>query len=432
VPWRLDGNGRGQQILEALVLGLLLLAANLRGLVISSLLLFSGAPLEVAIEFVLFLVALWLLASSSRGRLLWGILAGNLALVGFMGLAAVSVFWTIDIWTSVLRALALVLSTTLAAFMAARYARAELLRISVVLFGVLAILCVATVAAWRDVGMMNFYPYNGSWRGIFWHRNYLGATMALGTLVCLLAWGSAANKLGKWAAIYLVVYLLTMSLVVLSHSATGMILAIIVLVGYTASAAWLRWSPRMKAKQFAMLGVLLGASVAMAAARLDVLLGLFNRDSTFTGRVNLWKFLLREVISQRPLLGHGFGALWPQPLFQIALRDGLGWSYPIVIGDNGYIDIALHLGYVGLALLLAALVVAVANSARLARKERTLLASGPLLILIWVLLANVTLSYFLETESFTWFIAMAFAFTASVPCLMAQARSSKTATSADS
>jgi exopolysaccharide production protein ExoQ len=225
-------------------------------------------------------------------------------------------------------------------------------------------------------------------------------------------------------------YLLAVSLIVLSRSATGLILAIILHVSVTLAWLWVRFQAKMNSVHYWLAGGVLIGLLAVLYFKLDFLLGLFDRSSTFTGRVGLWKYLFAEVVSQRPLFGHGFGALWTSAGFQGALRNALGWPYPIVIGDSGYMDILLHLGYVGLVLFAGAFAIAGGRAAALAWKERRVAAFAPLLVLIWALLADITLSYFLETESFAWFVMFAFAFSAAAA--PAVDRVAKIATSCDS
>lgn len=66
----------------------------------------------------------------------------------------------------------------------------------------------------------------------------------------------------------------------------------------------------------------------------------FGRDETLTGRTETWSELVPVVMSQ-PLLGSGFGSFWTT-----ARRD----FYEMSNGHNGYLDILLDLGAVGLAL----------------------------------------------------------------------------------
>lgn len=68
-----------------------------------------------------------------------------------------------------------------------------------------------------------------------------------------------------------------------------------------------------------------------------------GRDSTLTGRTQIWAAVLlaRE---QQPLLGYGLGSFWTDARRQI---------YNIPTAHNGYLDILLELGEVGLLLYVA-------------------------------------------------------------------------------
>lgn len=65
-----------------------------------------------------------------------------------------------------------------------------------------------------------------------------------------------------------------------------------------------------------------------------------GRDETLTGRMEVWAAVL-PVMKQQPLLGHGFGSFW---------TDARRELYDIPTAHNGYLDILLELGEVGLTL----------------------------------------------------------------------------------
>lgn len=65
-----------------------------------------------------------------------------------------------------------------------------------------------------------------------------------------------------------------------------------------------------------------------------------GRDDTLTGRTEVWADLL-PVAMQRPILGHGFGGFWA-PLTR-KMHD-IGEAH------NGYLEIMLELGFVGILL----------------------------------------------------------------------------------
>jgi len=129
-----------------------------------------------------------------------------------------------------------------------------------------------------------------------------------------------------------------------------------------------------------------------------------------TGRVPLWNYLLETYISERPLFGYGFGAFWLQPGISKAVQAIVKWGYPIKVSDNGYMDILLGLGVVGLVLVLLMLVTGFMRVLPQAFYTRNLTAFFPFFLLIHIVLINISLSYFVEMESFIWFLLVTILF----------------------
>jgi O-antigen ligase len=72
-----------------------------------------------------------------------------------------------------------------------------------------------------------------------------------------------------------------------------------------------------------------------------------GRNSTLTGRTDVWEILLKVPIN--PIVGTGFESFW------LGKRLQYLWTFPIVDGlneaHNGYFEVYLNLGCIGLALL---------------------------------------------------------------------------------
>jgi exopolysaccharide production protein ExoQ len=75
------------------------------------------------------------------------------------------------------------------------------------------------------------------------------------------------------------------------------------------------------------------------------LAGMVGRDPTLTGRTDLWKYLLS--MHTNPLLGTGYESFWLGPRLEFVWRKF--WLFNEA--HNGYLDIYLNLGLVGLFLL---------------------------------------------------------------------------------
>lgn len=82
------------------------------------------------------------------------------------------------------------------------------------------------------------------------------------------------------------------------------------------------------------------ATLFIGGTNLKFVVSSLGRDSTLTGRTEVWAVLLPLAMS-RPVLGHGFGGFWTQKI-----RTEL-----ITEGHNGYLDILLDTGFIGLLLM---------------------------------------------------------------------------------
>ena len=75
----------------------------------------------------------------------------------------------------------------------------------------------------------------------------------------------------------------------------------------------------------------------------------FN-DLTFSNRIFIWDFATYEI-GRRPLLGWGFQSFWLIGANSPAIVEASAWVKDMPNAHNGYLDTALEMGLVGLALL---------------------------------------------------------------------------------
>jgi O-antigen ligase len=234
--------------------------------------------------------------------------------------------------------------------------------------------------------------------------------MALGNILALLWCIGTAEKRGKLAAVLW--YFFTLLMVVMSRSATAVILWF-VLTGTTAFYfAWVAWGHRLQDVSRRTIAGILAGILAAAILAITAIFQLTGKNIQLTGRIPLWKNLIDQVVSEKPWFGHGMDTLWYSREFQRWASEASGWgdvAY-VLSGHNGYVDILLHLGAVGLLLLIVVLVGAVVRAVSRAIAGRTWLDVFPLLALIYILTANVTVSYLLEQENFHWMLLTAILF----------------------
>ena len=97
-----------------------------------------------------------------------------------------------------------------------------------------------------------------------------------------------------------------------------------------------------------------------------------GRDATLTGRTEIWKMVLNEP--NNPLLGTGYASFW------LGERLHRIWALyprtPLIQAHNGYIEVYLNLGMVGVTLLGAVLWTGLRNAGRRLRAAHDTTGNG--------------------------------------------------------
>lgn len=234
--------------------------------------------------------------------------------------------------------------------------------------------------------------HEGTWRGIYTHKNTLGQTMVPGsTVFILLALGDRKHR--PW---WLLGVAGAVSLLLLSASKGALVSFLVMLFGMMVCyLARLRVSLMLTAFSF-LLATSFGA-LAWMIFNSDRIFDALGKDATLTGRTDIW-ILSLEKIFERPWLGYGYQAFW----------DGWGsegadiwWAiiWPTPYAHNGFLDILLQLGVAGLALFVLSFSWVTIKS--LIRMGANVSAETvwPVLFLLYNLLSNLTESVFLSRNS---------------------------------
>jgi exopolysaccharide production protein ExoQ len=129
-----------------------------------------------------------------------------------------------------------------------------------------------------------------------------------------------------------------------------------------------------------------------------------GRDSTLTGRTGLWDSAFSAVM-KRPILGYGYGAFWSRMDGEaMNVWLGAGWMAPLA--DNGYVELSLALGMLGLGAFVLLFVVSVYKALQCARSEPGRSGIWPISYLCFFALHNMAESTLLTTGTFP-FLAFA-------------------------
>lgn len=318
--------------------------------------------------------------------------------VALVGLAIASTLWSGAPDITLRRSFAFLGTTAFGLLLAARYDTRTLLRLAAWALGIAAVMSLVFAVALPSYGV-DQGVHAGAWQGIYTEKNTLGQMMALSTVVFLLVRPTLKRR---WIAT--AGALLSVALVLLSTSGS----ALIVLVLFAVLAALFR-TLRLRytlAVPIAIGFVLAGGIAAVwVVSNFESAMIAMGKDPTLTGRTPMWATLVRSI-AERPVQGYGYSAFWlgQEGPSAKALAE-IGWETPGA--HNGYLDLGLQLGLVGIAIFLAGFVLALSRAFATVRRTQTLEGFWPGLFLAFMLVYNFTETMLATPNNIFWALYVA-------------------------
>jgi O-antigen ligase len=334
-----------------------------------------------------------------RFRAITRLLLRNMSLVVMVLWSAISFTWSIAPGLTGRRVLGLTISMVIASYLAIDRDIGKLLRLLSWCFLILLVANAVFVVGFRDLAVM---PDGRGVRGAFLHKNLLGETAVVGQIVFYAAFRSGA--VNRWLC--LVGMLLALGLLVIAGAASSIVVAavIVALQAYFLTDV-LPVRQRAVLFTFGLAAAFIAGGLIFANA--DVLLGALGRDATLTGRTYIWGYVL-TAIAERPWLGHGYAAFFEAEAIAQYINDAFQWSLPTA--HNGYLEMVLGLGWIGLVMLItyfAVMVFRLIVSWQSLPKGVTMLVAP---LLVYYLLLNITETTFLAPSGLGWFVMMVASF----------------------
>jgi exopolysaccharide production protein ExoQ len=330
-----------------------------------------------------------------RWRLIAGLLRHHPALILLCLWIWLSVAWSVDPSITLRRALSFSANTVIVCWIAINFPPAMIFRLlTVVALVILALSLLFAVA----IPELAFMPDTGEFRGVFTHKNGMGLGLVIAVLLTAISWHSRLLPRSALLMSYLAIALLAVPV----GSATTLMLMVL-LAGLHVPLRIAALPRRMAAG--GMLFLLIGS--------LSILLPLFilrnrifmalGRDVTLTGRTELWDFI-DGFIAQRPITGYGYAAFFEVASVAEQISARIGWGAPN--SHNGYREILLGLGLVGLVLALGILLGALWRAVRLIiRDPHDVAGRFAFLFLCLYLLRNFSEADLLAHSDLTWILA---------------------------
>ncbi len=276
-------------------------------------------------------------------------------------------------------------------------------------------LSILTIKYFRTIGVA--YTWDGSsemWVGLTRHKNNLGQVSMCSGLFA--SWQVLRNWSKQKFSIDLLLLVLTLWLLKgseSSHSSTA-------IVGFLVCVTVLFCLQFIKSKAAQAKRIIVWGSLALALASPFVYLGFeaFNttptelvleatgRDMTLSDRTYLWKDILLNA-EKSPIVGVGFGAFWVGPvgydLYPLPNWSTVTKTWRPGEGHDGYIDVYVQLGVVGIVLLVMVIGSAIGGALDTFHDQFEL-GRLRLALLLSVLINNVAETSFLDGTHSLWFI----------------------------
>ena len=251
----------------------------------------------------------------------------------------------------------------------------------------------------------SYHPDVGAWTasytGVTTNKNLLGLiTLVFGLAFwwCFLQGGQRrkGDRISRPLMAYGIILAMVAWLFSMASSATA--LSCFVTAAFLLAATSLKRISRKRViVHILVLAALFIPLYALFAPSGGGILGVVGRDATLTGRTDIWALALS--MRGNPLLGRGFESFWlgwrllkVQDVFRFKLQEA----------HNGYLEIYLNLGWMGVALL-AGIVMTGYRNVLVAFRSNSKTASFRLALFVMALIYNLTEAGF-RTQNPVWIV----------------------------
>ena len=318
---------------------------------------------------------------------------GNFLIWALPILAAASYLWSDLPDESLRKGITTIQTSYFGLYFASRFSLKQQLQILAWVFGIIAIISLLFGIAFPGVAI-EMGANSGSFRGPFTQKNILARLAVLGTIVFFLnALQSTKHKITLWSG-----FLINVLLILLSTSKTALLLLLVILLLLPFYKA-LRWKSTIVVPLIIIVIICGGSILTILISNWEVSLNAIGRDATLSGRTGLWEAAI-EKIGERPWLGYGYQAFWQDDGGATDIWRSEGYKPPHA--HNGFVNMPLDLGLIGLFIFLAIIAINYVRSIVFLRSVKTISGLWPLYYITFFFMYNYSENTILEHNSIFW------------------------------
>lgn len=326
-------------------------------------------------------------------RLIWN----RKSLVVLLAWAGLSIVWSIDRRVTIRHFVALLFTSFIGIYFGIRYSLREQLRLISIALGIVIVSSLVACLAFPQYGTSSGNPFDEpAWQGVLSAKNNLATLLILAILISLIYFFRRIRPIQVVVGI-----ILLFCLVVLTQSKTALVYFALAIVTLPFVRAFQR-NPTRRRRIIVLGSLMFGGIATWAYLNWEAFVGYLGRDPGLTGRFVLWG-LSFTWIRERPFLGHGYDAFWSDFYGPAAdFRTASGWLVATQ-AHNGFINIWLDLGLIGVLLFVLTFVVSYRRALKLAM-SKDILGSWPVVFLTFLFVYSLTEIGFMSRNDLYWIL----------------------------
>ena len=310
-----------------------------------------------------------------------------------------SMLWSQTPFLTLCSSVGMVGLTVLAAQTAKKYSWAELEQL---------LRWVLTVIGLLSVPIALFLPslrlYGDAWGGFVSNSKLLGSLMALNVILWLVR--LVYEPKGKILAAGMIGLSIVINIFTLAKSS---LITLAVLLYLFFSLRLLQFYKFRQSIIVFIFLIVMSILLALAvSAGIELIFQALGKDPTLTGRTVFWEQLI-DTIARSPL-GYGYNGFW-QPWRGIEnpavfIGAGLEGDYRPPHAHNGFLDVGLQLGFIGLLIFLLSFAKTLIAAIWRTQFHRGSEAVFPLIILVFLIMSNTSESQNMGLigPNYSWFL----------------------------
>jgi O-antigen ligase len=305
-----------------------------------------------------------------------------------------SLLWSISPLLTLRRGVSLLVSTLIGVYLGERFSVEQFARMLAQAFCMM-ITAVSVLYVVAPARLVDEFSSVGALKGLSLTKNAFGGYMAIAVVLLMLV------KFRRFRWMRPVFLIAAFAFLVSSRSATSLVVCGVMIA---AMPLWRMVQLQEQRRYLVYTTLLTGAllSAYFVWNNSEQVLGVVGRDSTLSGRTQLWSSVT-SAIGRHPFLGYGYGAFWAGMKGE-ALDVWVANKWLSTAADNGYLDLCLGLGLLGLSVFICVLVIAFRRAGEHLRSNKTSMGLWPITYFMFFALHNVCESHLLTTRSLDFLI----------------------------